>query len=71
MHPNTRQALDATNSYLTVHALSKSSNNGTRGKKTRLYDEASKNLPLRGRLGGTEQKAMAAEKRAKHQHAHL
>ena len=71
MHPNTRQALDANNSYLTTHALSKNANNGTRGKKTRVYDEASKDLPLHGRAGGTEQLAAAKEKRAKHQQALL
>jgi hypothetical protein len=66
-HPNTRQALDATNSWSTTAALSKSANNGTRGKKSRQYDEASKELPLHGRLGGTEQRAASQGKRAKHQ----
>ena len=70
-HPNTRQALDATNSWSTTAALSKSANNGTRGKKTRQYDETSKDLPLSGRLGGKEQQKAQEERRAKHQRAHL
>lgn len=63
VHPTLRELLSRAAGRAMTAALSKSANNGMRGrKKTKVLDEVTAQLSLRGRPGGAQQKKARAQK---------